>query len=406
MKDKYLNYTLEELADDRDFISWVLVNSENNNKSWDDFLSNHPEFINKVHRAKDIVMLLQDRHDTLDEEAVSQTWDNIARYNSVQFRGAKTSHFVKKVFRYAAVLLVFLTIGTAAYWFLYDSNKGYEFSSDEASEIAGEPRLLLASGEKINLKKDNSSIVVSGEEKILINNEESIDVSQQQNKAEVVKMNEVIIPYGKKSQLLLEDGTKVWLNAGSKLAFPTKFTGKKREVYLEGEGYFEVTHLSSAPFYVNTSDMIVKVLGTRFNVSAYSSDQEIITVLLEGNVSLSDNRSTGLSRKEIILEPDQKANFDRNTKKVNVSHEADSEFFVAWTEGWFKFSQESLLNVMKKLERYYNVKFYQSDSFYSSDMISGKLDLKDSLSEVMVVLSDVADIRYKIENNTVIINNN
>jgi ferric-dicitrate binding protein FerR (iron transport regulator) len=209
-------------------------------------------------------------------------------------------------------------------------------------------------------------------------------------------MNEVVIPFGNKSQLILPDGTKVWLNAGSRMAFPNKFSGKKREVFLEGEAYFEVTHNANLPFFVNTKDISIKVLGTKFNVSAYKTDKVAETVLLEGKVAVKELSSMGFMMKETMLAPNQKASFNKENKTISVQNERDADFAIAWTEGWFKFSQQNLNTVLNKLQRYYNVQFEYDPNFSTADMITGKLDLKESIEQTMVALGDVANIQYRI----------
>lgn len=407
MKDKYLKFSLEKLLDDQEFVFWILYGKNNN--EWNNFLSEHPDFSIKAQKAKEIVLLLKDSYDELNEGEILTMWQNIESYYTVQQEKGKTlslkrTLLLKKVFRYAAILFMIVTIGATAYWYFAGSNQRFEFASGDSILKNGEAKLILSNGEEVHLKKDNSSIVIKGKEAILINNEQSIDLrNQQQVIEEKVKMNEVIIPYGKKSQLVLDDGTKVWLSAGSRLAFPTIFTGKNREVYLEGEAYFEVAHIPDQPFFVNVREISVKVLGTRFYLSAYPSDEEIITVLLEGSVALNENTSPGFFKREVILEPGQKASFTRSNKIINVEQEANVEFYIAWTEGWFIFSKENLFAVFNKLERYYNVKFIYDKSFPSDDLISGKLDLKDSISDVLVTLSGLSKISYKIENKNIYI---
>jgi transmembrane sensor len=401
VKNKYLKYSLEKLLDDREFISWALYGTHKN--EWNSFLSKHPDFYNEAQKAKEIVLLLKDKYDELDRGDVLTMWQNIERYYTVHQKKGKTL-LLKKVFRYAAVVLMVVAIGTTAYWYFGGFSHRFEFASGDSIPKNGEAKLILSNGEVVHLKKDNSSIVIKGEEAILINNEQSIDLrNQKQIIKEEDKMNEVIIPYGKKSFLILDDGTKVWLCAGSRLAFPTMFTGKKREVYLEGEAYFEVTHIPNQPFFVNVREISLKVLGTRFYLSACSSDKEIVTVLLEGSVALIENSSLGLSGKEVILEPGQKAIFTKSNKTINVEQEADVEFYIAWTKGWFLFSKKSLFTVFNKLERYYNVKFIYDKSFPSDDLISGKLDLKDSISDVLETLTGLSKITYKIENENIYI---
>jgi len=401
VKNKYLKFSCEKLVEDKEFVAWALYGIHND--EWDSFLCKYPDFSIKAQKAKEIVLLLKDKYDEPDREDVLTMWLNIERYYTVHQKKGKTLS-LKKVFRYAAILFMIVTIGTIAYWYFGGFNQRYEFASGDSIPKNGEAKLVLPNGEEVHLKKDNSSIVIKGKEAILINNEQSIDLrNQQQVIEEEVKMNEVIIQYGKKSFLVLDDGTKIWLCAGSRLAFPTRFTGKKREVYLEGEAYFEVTHIPDQPFFVNVREISLKVLGTRFYLSAYSSDEEIITVLLEGSVALNVNSSLGLSGKKVILKPGQKASFTRSNKIINVEQEADVEFYIAWTEGWFLFSKENLFTVFNKLERYYNVKFIYDKSFPSDDLISGKLDLKDSISDVLVTLSGLSKISYKIENKNIYI---
>ena len=200
----------------------------------------------------------------------------------------------------------------------------------------------------------------------------------------------------KKAELLLADGTKVWLNAGSRLAFPQKFIEKKREVFLEGEAYFEAAKNETQPFIVNTGQLNIKVIGTHFNVSAYPSDNNIETVLLEGSVVVSRPTVFGLKKEEVTLKPDQKALFDVQNNIISVSDVPDAGMYISWTTGWLEFSKESLHSVFNQLERYYNVKITIPPNFPYPELISGKLDLKDSLEDVMIALGDVSNIVYRI----------
>jgi transmembrane sensor len=407
VKNKYLKFSLEKLLDDQEFVSWALHATHNN--EWNIFFCEHPDFSVKVQKAKEIILLLKDRYDEPDRGDVLNMWQNIESYYNVQQEKGKTlslkrTLLLKKVFRYAAILFLVFTIGTTTYLYFAGSNQKYEFALGDSVPKNGEAKLVLPNGEEVQLKKENSSIVIKGKEEILVNNEKLIDLrNRQQIIKEEVKMNEVIIPYGKKSNLVLDDGTKVWLCAGSRLAFPTVFNGKKREVYLDGEAYFEVTHMPDRPFVVNSREVSIKVLGTRFFLSACSSDEKIVTVLMEGSVALNENTSLGFARKDVILEPGQKASFDKSNKKISVEPVDDVKFYIAWTKGWFFFSKENLFTIFNKLERYYNIKFVYDKSFLSDDLISGKLDLKDSISDVLETLSELARISYKIENGNIYI---
>ena len=301
--------------------------------------------------------------------------------------------------KYAAMLIIALLIGAAGFWSVYQNQKPYVYSTIPNSGINKKSQLHLSNGTVIDLEKDNSKIALS-DRKITIDNEKVIDLNKA-SQVEESKMNEVLVPFGKKSQLTLEDGTKVWLNAGSRMAFPTKFTGKKREIFLEGEGYFEVAHNPEVPFYVNTGEIAVKVLGTRFNVSAYKSDKLIETVLIEGRVIISERSALALIKDESILMPSQKASYDREDRSITIKNEPDVENAIAWTEGVFKFNRQSINEVLDKLQRYYNVQFVYHTGFPSRDQITGKLDLKDSIDQVMKTLEVVAKIQYRIDGNKI-----
>jgi ferric-dicitrate binding protein FerR (iron transport regulator) len=304
------------------------------------------------------------------------------------------------VLKYAAILIVSLSIGAAGFR-IYQNQKSYVYTT-VADLGNGKSQLHLSNGTVIDLEKDDSKIALSGDQKVTIDNEKVIDLKKTEKEV-ASKMMEVVVPFGKKSQLTLEDGTKVWLNAGSRMAFLEKFTGKKREIFLEGEGYFEVAHNREIPFYVNTGEIAIKVLGTRFDVSAYKSDEAIETVLIEGKVAISERSALAFLKDESILLPNQRGSYDRTNRSIVIEDEPDVDNAVAWTEGVFKFHRQSINEVLNKLERYYNVKFVYNPGFPSKDLITGKLYLKDSIEQVMKTLEVVGKLTYRIEGDKIFI---
>ncbi len=383
--------SLEELIENREFVSWVLRGK--NQKQWESFLAENPEFKSTVAKARKIVELLRDQHDPISEEDVLVLWKNIDNFEH-QVKAQKQRLRFRNLLKYAAIFILALTTGATGFYLITQDQHAYVFSTSVDSD--DQSQLFLSNGTTVELEKQNSKIALSADQQITIDNEKIIDLSKTAS-ADNSKMNEVVIPFGKKSQLILEDGTKVWLNAGSRMAFPTKFGNKKREVFLEGEAYFEVAHNKNVPFLVNTSDIAVKVLGTRFNLSAYQSDALTETILVEGKVAVTERSAIGFLNGETILSPNQKASFSKEKKVFAIANEPDVEFAIAWTEGWFKFSQQSLNDVLNKLKRYYNVQFVFDSGFSTADLITGKLDLKESIDQVMTALADVADIEYRID---------
>lgn len=401
MNSEYLKYNLEELLEDKQFLAWVL--RKHNNNEWNQFIENYPEFNSQVKKAQEIISLLSDTHEVLDEESVLEMWKSIDRFQHLQNKKTKKLHF-RKAFTWAASVVLIISLGTLGYFFINEKQDSYQFATVEEEAQGKETRLVLSNGEEIALNKDNSTVVLGSNNKLTINNETVIDLSQRGYDADDKnQMNEVVVPFGKKSELLLADGTKVWLNAGSRLAFPSKFTKKNREVFLEGEAYFEVAKNQTQPFIVNAAKIEIKVLGTHFNVSAYPADQTIETVLLEGSVALSRPNTFGSTRDEVILHPNQRGSFNKGEREVKVSDESDVDLYVAWTYGWLKYNKESLGSVLGKVERYYNIEIQMPVNYPTDDKITGKLDLNDSLERVMVVLADATGFEYRISGNKVFI---
>ncbi len=402
MKKEYLQLTVEELLEKEEFIGWLL--NGNNKQIWETFIAENPGFKFKVIKAQEIIDMLRDHHDHLRDDDLIQIWKNIESFDE-QVRNRKRLNRLYSVMRYVAMLVIVLSVGSAGYW-IYDTQLKpyhYHYSTNALKGTNNRSHLILSDGRTVDLEKENSRVAMKGDQKIVIDNEKVIDLSKE-TKSEESKMNEMVVPYGKRSQLTLEDGTKVCLNAGSRFAFPTKFTGKKREVFLEGEGYFEVAHNQDQPFLVNTGEVTVKVLGTKFNVSAYQNDELTETVLLEGQIALRECSALGLLKREMLVAPNQKASYDKNGRSMNLRSEPDAYLSIAWTEGWLKFSEQNMNDVLVKLQRYFNVQFETDNKFSTDDLITGKLDLKENVESVMIALSDIANIQYRIEGDRIYIN--
>ncbi|MFW5699946.1 MAG: FecR family protein, partial [Bacteroidota bacterium] len=208
----------------------------------------------------------------------------------------------------------------------------------------------------------------------------------------VPELNQLVIPYGKTSEIYLSDGTKVYLNAGSRLIYPEFFVDKKREVFLVGEAFFKVSHQKEHPFIVQTTDVKVKVLGTQFNLSAYPSDNIIETVLTEGRVRLEQNNSR-LFGENTELQPGQLGAFNKTTRETHLEH-VDPDNYVLWKDGIFKFESTDLSRVTKKLERFYNLRFHYGDPLLGTIKISGKLEFSN-ITETLNRVATVASVNIE-----------
>jgi transmembrane sensor len=201
-----------------------------------------------------------------------------------------------------------------------------------------------------------------------------------------VTYNTISTPRGGQYQVILPDGSKVWLNAASSLKYPTSFASNERKVQLTGEAYFEVTKNAQKPFKVSVNNLDVKVLGTHFNIMAYSDEDAIKTTLLEGSVQLTAGGSSSM------LKPDQQGIV--KDSHINVI-DVDAEKFVAWKNGYFEFNRCSILDIMKQLSRWYDMQVVYEGKI-SDDEFVGRIERTVKLSRVLHIL-ELSHVHFKVE---------
>ena len=265
-------------------------------------------------------------------------------------------------------------------------------------------RLILQDGEEIKIEKEKSEINYTQDGKSINIGSDQEVVQEVLQEVSIQKpiFNTVIVPYGKTSLITLCDGTKVWLNSGSKLIYPPVFIGKKREVYIEGEAIFEVTHSKTKPFHVKTRDYDIKVLGTIFNVNAYADEKKSSTVLKQGKVEISYKRNSVLAKEKVVILPGQRIVYDQD-KNTITQQTVNTDEFMSWQYGYLAFRSEKMDNILKKLTRYYNIEIILEDVQLQNQTFSGNLDLKNSPEEVLEMIAQTTPFTYKHEDNTFII---
>lgn len=262
-------------------------------------------------------------------------------------------------------------------------------------------RIILQNGEEIQIDKKQSQIKYDSKgENIIIDSEQKV-VQNVDNTKTV--FNTVIVPYGKRTQITLSEGTKVWLNSGSKMIYPAVFTENKREVYIDGEAVFDVTHMQDKPFVVSTRDFDIKVLGTVFNISAYSDDKYSSTVLEQGKIELICRGATILSQEKLTIFPGTMAVFNP-IQKTFEQQMVNPQKYLSWREGYLILNSEKLENILKKLGRYYNIGMVITDNPLRNATFSGYLDLKNSPEEVLSVINETTSLSYSIDHEKIFIN--
>lgn len=203
---------------------------------------------------------------------------------------------------------------------------------------------------------------------------------------------------GERSQAVLPDGTKVWLNSSSRVEYAASFFSRKRRVKMDGEAYFEVSHDRHAPFVVSTNGLDIRVLGTRFNIRNNEDKHLITTVLLEGSVeaSVTGERGTALR-----LHPSQQLIFDTDTKSMLLTDIPTAERSINWIYGRFSFEHNTLEEIAEELNRYYNVDIRFKDDALRQLRFSGDFQVDDGIYHIMSVLQLTYKFNYRIVDNDI-----
>lgn len=311
----------------------------------------------------------------------------------VHQRQGKTIRLWSRIAAAAAIILC-----VAAGWWFFQTNQHVKplTSREMAAKIlpgGNKAVLTLADGSEISLTDVANGKLASQQGIVITKNKDGqleyrIDPAAGVAAGEL-RFNTISTPAGGQYQVILPDGTKVWLNAGSSLKYPTVFAGQERRVILKGEGYFEVTHDQSRPFRVQSNDQTVEVLGTHFNISAYENDGDVKTTLITGKVQV----KTQHSNVSAILKPGEQSTLENNALKVA---EVMTEDVIAWKNNSFVFNNEKLGSIMRKIARWYDVEVICPPDLAESVFVgSGSRD--KSLDWTLDKLELTGTIHFKVE---------
>ena len=300
------------------------------------------------------------------------------------------------IIRVAAAAVILITLGAAAFLYLKNTSETTLAKTDNKQLIndvapgGNKAVLTLADGSEIILDNaQNGALSQQGNTKIL-----KLDAGQLSYTTDGTKTNGEVLyntiatPRGGQYQIILPDGSTVWLNAASSLRFPTAFVGKQRTVELTGEAYFEVTKKTSMPFNVKVNDMDVQVLGTHFNVMAYTEEDAVRTTLLEGTVKVTKGAAVGL------LKPGQQAKLNKTAGNIKIS-EADVEEVMAWKNGLFLFNNEGIKTIMRQISRWYDVDISFEGNIPDKNF-TGQISRNNNLSQVLKMLELTKEAHFKI----------
>lgn len=365
-KERFNNYQkAEDYILDKDFVHWVLHPSNETDSYWSEFIKEHPEKEDNIRDAITIIKAVQPTNVEISQEKIDEI------FRRIKVSGEKSKIKWISYFKYAAAISVFVAIGSLIYTSI-DNNTNFPLEIVDKTDLKG--KVILADGSTKEFDSEQTPIKQTTAGNLIINSD-TIDVKDKQTST---SLNSIIIPYGKRSDVMLADGTHIWLNSGSQLSYPTEFKSDSREVYLSGEALFEVKANPEKPFYVITKDIKIKVLGTIFNVSSYVEDSTVQTVLLKGKVTAGRNK---LFASTISLAPGELLTYSKNNSTL-TKEKVDVNLYSSWVDGYLFFVNMPIKEVFMKLERYYNQDIKVEDNL-GQITFSGKLDLKDNIKDVL-----------------------
>lgn len=384
--EKFINYqTITDFILDKEFTYWVLHPNEELDSFWESFIIEHPE---KEYQIRDAVLIIKSLQ-PIQQEVPQQKLDII--FQKVQPSGKKVKFNWNAGLKYAAAIAILISVGSLIYLSVQTKK---QFPIEAANDMFLKGKVILSNGITKEFDTEQTTIQQTSSGNLSINSD-TIDINLDQT---ISTMIEVIIPYGKRSEIALADGTHIWLNSGSHLSYPSKFKSGSREVYLSGEAFFDVKTNHDQPFYVITRDIKIKVLGTSFNVSSYAEDNTVQTVLLKGKVTAGKNK---LFASTIDMIPGERLTYDKNNSNLSKD-KVDVKLYSSWVNGYLVFSNMPITEVFTKLERYYNQLISVEDGL-EKITFSGKLNLSDNLKDVLENIAFASSVNVEKKNGSFII---
>lgn len=388
---RYFNQT--ETAEERDELMEWIDKEENEqkikalmHKVWNEFRESEKIFTGK--KSEEILHHVLEGH---LKAADSQKLMRIRRHRVVWLRAAA-----------AAVLALLLTGG---YFWHTATSPGTKTAvshlqmKNDVAPGGNKATLTLANGKTIILDSVRSGQLANqGNSKVVKVNNGQLEYEAQDSKVKEgsrVSFNTLTTPRGGEYQLLLPDGSKVWLNASSSIRFPTAFTGGERKVGITGEAYFEIARNPEKPFIVQTNRMNVTVLGTHFNVNTYQDEGAMKVTLVDGKVKVTTDDGRGA-----ILKPGEQAQVN-GTAQIKLVENADVEESVAWKNGLFQFDGDDMGMIMRKVSRWYDVKVSYKNGIPPGHF-TGVISRNTDLSEVLKML-ELSGVGFNVEGKNLIV---
>lgn len=335
----------------------------------------------------------QERNNTYKSFDAEKAWQQF----SLKIKKTNTRVRIMSVLKYAAAIAIPLVLGGIIFFYLSDRQNNVLQQTASINPGTQNAIIVLDNGKMINLEDEELNQLIEKDGSVIHNKKGELSYSSVKPKRTKKQLqNTLIVPRGGEYNLILSDGSKVFLNSVSKLTYPVFFDKDKREVNLEGEAYFEIVKDKSKPFLVNINGMKIEVLGTSFNIKAYTDEDEIYTTLVEGKIKL----NTDKNEKEWILTPNQQAVFEKNSNSI-VVHKVDAKQFIGWKDGIYSFTNQPLEEIMKTLSRWYAFEYEFANEETKKVKFEGGLNKYEDIYPILEIMQSTGKLKIKVDGNKI-----
>lgn len=394
------NYSVDELLQDEYFIHSVINPTRESEEYWQKALQERRVHADDYELACYFLKSVRTKPQDVTNEEIYNLWENIEFKNKQHLKKQRkvSRYFLSAVAGVAAVFMIAFILNRITGHFSEET----QFVFDKGIENIPPPdssnpdiQLILAEDKSVSLEGKEADIIYNAHG-IAINSKDTDYKNEQTDQKKIY--NQLVVPLGKRSMLTFAEGTKIWVNAGTRVVYPAAFDETRREIFVDGEVFLDVAPDKTCPFVVKTKEYIVEVLGTSFNITAYENDSVHKVVLVSGVVKINSPED-----EVTYLSPNQLFTYENGASAVK---EVNVDKYISWKSGVYQYESERLDVVLQRLSRYYGESISCAEHI-AHLKCTGKLDLRDDLQQILngIVRMAPVPIQYSKTGETYIVSN-
>lgn len=383
-------HSMEDLLQDEYFITSMTSPTPESEEYWFNTIREGQIDIHDYNLARFFIDSVQTKSEKMKMEEKHNLWENIEFENKQKLKRQRKNFriYLSVASGLVAIFIVAFLLNKSETSLPEDTLSIVHKEIEDVTPpdtSTSDIRLILAGDKCVSLEGREADIIYNNNG-IAINNQETTLKNDPSDHKTIY--NQLIVPLGKRSLLTFAEGSKIWVNAGTRVVYPASFNEEKREIYIDGEAFLDITPNPECPFIVKTRDHIIEVLGTSFNITAYENDSIRKIVLISGSVKINspDSRTDFLSPNELFT-------YTNGTPAIET---VDVDAYISWKSGIYQYHSENLGTILQRLSRYYG-KEIDCPKHISHLKCTGKLDLKDDLQIVLNGIARMAPTPLKFE---------